>query len=200
MKIYDVEQGSEEWFAIKAGHLSAHNFHKILSPTGKPSTQVEKYLYQVAGEAVLGYQEEGYTNQWMTRGLELEAEARELYKFLTGNEVRQVGFVELNDFIGCSPDGLIGDDGGLEIKCPALATHVKYLLDNKIPTEYIPQVQGNMYVTGRKWWAFMSYYPGLEPLLLRVERDEEYINKLEESLSGAVERLKKIIEKIGRQS
>ena len=198
MIIHRCEQGTDEWFAVKAGHLSAHNFHKILSPTGKPSTQAEKYLYQVAGEAVLGHQEEGYTNQWMARGLELEDEARKFYELVTGYEVEQVGFVELNDFIGCSPDGLIGEDGGLEIKCPALATHVKYLLDKKIPTEYIPQVQGNLYVTGRKWWDFLSYYPGLEPLLLRVERDEEYIGKLGKSLNMAVERLKEIIEKIRR--
>ena len=196
LKFYEIKQGSEEWFAIKAGKFSASNFHRLITPTGKPSSQAEKYIYQVAGERILGYPEETYQNQWMARGSELEDEARKYYEFITGHKVRQVGFVEIDEFVGCSPDGLIDEDGGLEIKCPALATHVKYLLDDKMPSEYIPQVQGNMYVTGREWWAFLSYYPGLEPLLLQVERDEEYIVKLKKELDKAVEHLKEIVEKI----
>ncbi len=198
MKIYNVQQRTEKWLAIKAGKFSASNFHRLITPTGKPSSQAEKYIYQVAGERILGYPEETHQNQWMARGSELEDEARKYYEFITGHKVRQVGFVELDEFVGCSPDGLIGEDGGLEIKCPALAAHVKYLLDDKMPSEYIPQVQGNMYITDREWWAFLSYYPGLEPLLLTVERNEGYIVKLKGELDKAIELLKEIVKEIGR--
>ncbi len=116
----------------------------------------------------------------MERGIEMEAEARAWYAMAQDQDVEQVGFVWLDDRVqvGCSPDGLVGEHGGLEIKCPAPHTHVGYLLEQKLPTDYIPQVQGSMWVCDRQWWDFLSYCPGIEPLVIRVERDEEYIDKL----------------------
>ena len=96
----------------------------------------------------------------------------------------------------CSPDGLVGEDGGLEIKCPLIHTHVEYLLDGKLPTKYVQQVQGSMLISGRKWWDFMSYYPGLKPLVVRVERDEKFIAKLKDELNKFCFELKAIVQKL----
>ena len=196
MQILEIEQGSQEWFEARAGVITASNFGRILTPTGKPSSQAEKYLYQVAGEAIIGTCEETYTSAWMQRGKDVEDEARKYFELITGLEVKQVGFV-VEGGIGCSPDGLIGDDGGLEIKVVKLSTHVAYLLDGKLPTIYVPQVQGSLYVTGRKFWYFMSYFPGMEPLILKIERDEEYIKKLAGALKAAEAKVREIIQKLG---
>jgi len=195
MEIIKCRQGTPEWFEARAGKITASNFDKILTPTGKLSSQAEKYLYQVAGEAVLGTCEESYTSTWMQRGSDLEVEARQFFELATGLSVEQVGFVS-DGGIGCSPDGLIGEDGGLEIKCPRLSNHVGYVLKGELPPEYKPQVQGSLLVTGRKFWYFMSYFPGMEPLILKVERDEKYIQALARALKEAVETVKEITLKL----
>ena len=198
MKIYNVQQRTEKWLAIKAGKFSASNFHRLITPTGKPSSQAEKYIRSRAKEIITGEIEDSYIDDNMRRGNLNEPKARELYEFVTGHKVRQVGFIEINEFVGCSPDGLIDEDGGLEIKCPKGTTQLDRLLDGYYPQEYLPQIQGCLYVTGRKWWDFISYYPKLPPILIRIERDEEYIAKLRSELDKAVELLKEIVKKIGR--
>lgn len=172
------EQGSPEWFAARCGVPSASNFKRIVSSTGKPSTQQKSYMMELLAEKLVG--EKIYTepNEWMIRGVELEAEAADLYSFITGAELKEVGFLlDSSSSFGCSPDRLVGD-GGLEIKCPKPSTHVKYLLDNKVPADYYPQVQGCMLVTGAQWWDFMSYCPNMKPLIIRCERDEAYLETL----------------------
>ena len=180
----DCEQGSEEWLAVRMGVPSASNFRKLLPSNMKLSTQAPGYRHTLLAE-LLGVRAELYQNDAMKRGTELEPEARETYEFVTGATVEQVGFCLRDDGrIGCSPDGLIGEDGGLEIKCPMAHTHVAYLLRGECPHDYYPQVQGAMYVCGpgRQWWDFMSYYPGLPPMIVRVERDDEYISALKDAL------------------
>jgi len=191
MRIVDVEQGTEEWHAARMGVPTASQFAKILASTGKPSTQADGYRHTLLAER-LGVRAESYESDAMRRGTELEPEARETYEFVTGSAVEQAGFVLRNDGkVGCSPDGLIGDSGGLEIKCPLPATHISYLLRGKVPAKYIPQLQGCMYVCGpeRQWWDFMSYCPGLEPLIVRVKRDEDYIAALDSALSGFLDQM-----------
>jgi hypothetical protein len=134
----------------------------------------------------------------MTRGIELEAEARTLYEMLTDNEVQQVGCCyrdEKKNYL-CSPDGLVESDGGIEIKCPLISTHVKYLLGNKLPTEYTQQVQGSLLITGRKWFDFMSYFPEMPPLIVRVFPDKEFMSKLEKELEKFVAELDALIKKL----
>lgn len=197
MIIHTCEQGTDEWLKLRCGLPTASNFDKILTTSGKPSTQKTKYLYKVAGEYLTKKPEETYQNAAMVRGSEMEGEARELYEVVTGLKVEQVGFCTDDDVIyGASPDGLV-DDGLIEIKCPNLATHVGYLLDNKMPTGYMMQVQGQMLVTGALWTDFMSYYPGMKPFIIRVDRDQELINKLEDELKEFNNQLKEIITKIG---
>jgi predicted phage-related endonuclease len=154
-------------------------------------------MYQIAGERLLGKSVEGYTNGNMQRGQELEAEAREAYEIITSQEVRQVGFcLSDNGLYGVSPDGLIGDEGGLEIKCPTLPVHILYLLENKLPTDYIQQVQGQLLVTGRKWVDFFSYFPGIKPLIVRVYPDKEFIKMLRVELEVFCIQLKEVVEKL----
>ena len=97
---------------------------------------------------------------------------------------------------GASPDGLIGEDGLIEIKCPIASTMCGYLLENKLPTEYFPQIQGQLFITGRKWCDFVAYYPGLRPLILRVVRDEVFIGKLASSLEIFCRELERIEKEI----
>ncbi len=197
MKTFDCIQGTEEWHALRCGIPTASNFDKIITPQGAASKQREKYLWRLAGEGITGIQELGYKSAAMEVGSEREQEARETYELITGIEVVQVGFCMPRGIrCGASPDGLVGKDGEIEIKCPLIATHVSYLLKNKLPNDYIPQVQGQMFVTGRKWCDFMSYFPGLRPLIIRIYPDPEFQKKLKDELKQFCLDLEKIGDKI----
>ena len=188
----DVVQGTPEWQQARLGIPTASNFDKIVTTKGEPSKSAEKYMYQLVGERLSGTKEDGYTNSHMERGIQLEGEARQFYDLVNGVEVEEVGFCKHDSqLFGCSPDGLVGEDGGIEIKCPSMAVQVEYLLKKELPTAYFQQVQGTLLVTGRKWWDFVSYYPSLQPLILRVQRDEGFIGNLERQLKLFSERLEK---------
>ena len=195
MKIIDCIQGSPEWYSARAGIPSASNFDKIVCLDGKVSKQRTKYMYQLAGEAITGRPEETYQSAAMERGKIIEDEARQLYTLVKGLEVNQVGFC-LADGYGASPDGMIAGDGLLELKCPLISTHVGYLLDNKVPSEYFQQTQGQLLVTDRAWVDFMSYYPGIKPLIIRITRDEKFITILRAELVVFCNELKEVIQKI----
>lgn len=199
MKIYDCEQGTEEWYSIRCGVPTASCFDKIITTKGEPSKQRQKYLYQLAGEFITGAKEECYQSQAMQRGTEMEEEARNLYKVIRDVSVDKVGFIIGNpDFeYGCSPDGLIGDSGIIEIKCPNLATHVQYLIDGHLPTEYFQQTQGQLLVTKREWVDFVSYYPGIKPFICRNWRVGPFIESLRQELERFCIELKETIKKIG---
>lgn len=183
MKILSCDQGSPEWFAGRVGLPSASKFSDIVTGKGEPSKSRQKYLYQLAGERIIGAKEESYQNAAMLRGIEMETEARSLFEVVQEVTVQEVGLC-LDDLgrWGCSPDGLIGEDGGLEIKCPSLAVHVGYLLSGKVPADYYQQVQGSMYVTGRSYWWFMSYYPGIRPLMIKATPDVKFHEALQTEL------------------
>lgn len=196
MKIIQVEQGSQEWHFCRAGVPSASNFDMIVTSKGEPSKQAQKYMYRLAGERITGMPEETYQNTAMQRGVELEAEARMFYEMTYDCKVEQVGFCLADGGWGCSPDGLVNGDGLIEIKCPSMAVHVGYLLEGKVPTDYFQQTQGQLLVTGRKWLDFISYYPVMKPLIVRVERDEVFIGKLQSELEKFVAELEEIVNKI----
>jgi len=197
MIILDCEQMDLEWWQAHVGTPSASNFSKILTPTGKSSASAKDYMYQLAGEILTGKKTETYHNAVMQRGIEMEAEARTLYELMFDCEVQQVGLIypdEQKKYC-CSPDGIV-DDRGIEIKCPLIHTHVGYLLSGKLPTIYVPQVQGSMLITGFKRWDFMSYFPGLKPLIVKVERDDKYCNLLAKELDKFIDELVKTIRKL----
>jgi len=199
MIISEHPQLSEEWFAERAGLPTASNFSKIVTSKGLPSKSAKKYMYQLAIERVTGKKEDTYTSQAMERGSLLEEEARSGYSLVTGLSVETVGLCWKDDkkSVGASPDGLVdGSKGCLEIKCPSAAVHCEYLINNKVPTEYFVQVQGQMYVTGCAWSDFVSYYPGTRLLVLRMDRDEAFMSKLDFELKVFCAELDRLVEKI----
>lgn len=196
MRIDQHEQGSPEWLAARLGIPSASMFAKIVTTKGAWSTSADTYINQLVAERLTGEREEVFQSHHMIRGTELEPDARDLYSLMTDSEVTEVGFC-LHDTLaaGCSPDGLIGEDGGLEIKCPAPSTHVEYLRGGVLPSKYKQQVMGCLWITGREWWDFVSYHPTMKPLIVRVERDEEYIAALENCVTQAVHLIEQNVEK-----
>lgn len=191
MKILQADQGTQEWLDARLGCPSASQFCKLVTTAGKPSASADDYISELIAERITGEREPIYVNEWMQRGTELEPEARATYEFMNGVDVQEVGFI-LDDSgeFGCSPDGLIGEDGGVEFKCPAPKNHIAWSRKGVCPSKHYAQVQGCLYITGREWWDFMSYHPDMKPFIVRVERDEEFIAKLAEQISLAVEEIK----------
>lgn len=186
MRVLNIEQGSPKWYQARMGVPTASEFGSIITPKrGDYATAADIYINQLIDEIVrpdAGVSFGG--NRHTERGKELEPEARELYAFEQDVIPHQVGFI-LNDAgtLGCSPDSLIGNDGGLEIKCPDGPTHVRWLRAGGIPDEHKPQVHGSLIITGRAWWDFLSFCPGYPPVMTRVVPDS-----FTEKLQGHLER------------
>lgn len=182
IEIFDCEQGSAEWHSCRLGVPTASRFSDVLAK-GEGKTRA-RYLRDLAAEIIRGtVEEDTYTNAHMERGKLMEDEARKLYAFMADAEPVRVGFIK-DGRKGCSPDSLIGDDGGLEIKTALGHIQVERLQRGGLPSEHKAQVQGSLWITGRKWWDFCSYSPGLPPLIVRVEPDEQYIATLSEAIEA----------------
>ena len=194
MKFYDVQQNTESWMNLRKKKFTASTFKDLFS---KPTTVAyEKAIYKPVFERLTGESPESFQNEWMERGHELEDSARMEYELKTFNKVSNGGFVEVNEWVGCSPDGFVGEDGLIEIKCPAFNTHMNYLRKGKLPSQYKWQVHGQIWATERKWCDFVSYYPGLPIFILRVERDEALIKELEEIIDSSIKEAKKVLTEI----
>lgn len=178
-QIFDCEQGSPEWFAARLGIPTASEFSTVMAvgPKGGKALTRVAYLNKLAGEILTGEPMLSYTNSDMERGKLMEAEARDLYSFTRDAELVRVGFIRDGD-AGCSPDSLIGEDGGLEIKSAAAHVQIARLLADELPPEHKAQVQGNLWITKREWWDFASYCPKLPLFVKHVRRDEEYIKQI----------------------
>ena len=192
MKIYNFEQRTEDWYNIRKGKMTASNAETIIA-NGKG---LETYIYNLMAEYYSSAEKENYINADMQRGIDLEPEAKIEFQFYTGLDIKEVGCVELNDYILASPDGLIGDDGLIEIKCPNDSIYFKLLLSNNIKPEYIAQMQMQMYVTERQYCYFVSYNPNFEKSLYikKINRDEEMIEKLKKGLERGTQLIKEIKE------
>lgn len=180
MILHTVTQGSPEWHTLRAGIPTASCFDKILTPGGEPSKQAEAYLYKLVAERLIGRPIDTFNGGWMDRGTAFEAEAVAYYEAQRDMDTERIGFVT-NDAstVGASPDRFVGDRGLLEVKVPAPHTHVGYLLSRKVEKDHRVQVQGQLWVAEREWCDVLAYSPdGLPPIIIRVERDEEYIRKL----------------------
>jgi len=195
--IKEYEQRSAEWYAVRLGNPGASNISKIITSKGEISKQREEYLYQLAGEKITGKAEEGFISQAMLNGMEREDAARSLFSMIHNVEVDQCAIVFKDEYrlFHCSPDGL-SPDATLEMKNPMLKTHVKYLLEGKLPVEYFGQCQMSAYVCERAVCYFMSNYEGLPPLIIPVHRDESYIKKLAVALDDFCADLARIVEKL----
>lgn len=201
MEIYrDIEQNSDEWLALRAGVPTSSEFAKIMAkpgPRGGTKTPEmlgrKRLLWRLAGEIMTGEPEETYRGPAMERGKANEAEARDLYALLNDVEPEQVGFIR-NGNCGCSPDSLLNDDGLLEIKDAKPSIQIERLLEgNKLPPEHKAQVQGQLLVSERAWCDFMSHSRGMPPLIVRVERDEEYIAELRAAVDKFVAELEQLV-------
>jgi putative phage-type endonuclease len=194
-KIIDCEQRSPEWFQARCGVPTASEFDKIITSSGMPSTQRKKYMYKLAGEKLGALPEEGYMNAAMQRGIDLESQAIDMYT----RDVKPVticGFCLHDDGYGASPDGLVEEDGMIEIKCPSLAVHVEYLYKKELPIEYFQQTQGQLLVTGHKYNDFISYYPGLKPLVIRVRPNLRFQEMLKVELDKFNKELNQLVEEL----
>lgn len=192
----NCQQGTDEWMALRRGVVSASKFATFVTPKTlklSASQTATTARMKLLAEWLSGKHDDEYVSDWMSRGFMLQPEAIDWYEMRADVDVDQsAGFIYLNDerLVGCSPDGLIGDDGGLEVKCPSGGVHMTFLLSLEVPEAYVPQVQGSMWVTGRKWWDFVSYHPDMPSAKVRVERDEAYIEGLANGIEAVVEMMK----------
>lgn len=173
MIIIDCMQGEDSWWAARLGIPTASEFDKIITPAQlKPSTSAKGYMDKLVGEWYRGKPDETFKSDWMKRGNEMEDEARAYYEFQY-SEVQRVGFCKVDSGLyGCSPDSLVGDDGGLEIKCFSPGVMVRSVLDNRVPLAYKMQVVGCLLVTGREWWDFLPYHPEIKQKKIRTYRKD----------------------------
>ena len=156
-------------------------------------------MRKLCAERLTGCREESYSNANMEHGTETEPLARQYYEMANDCKVDEVGFVMRDEDVGASPDGLVGEDGIIEVKCPLSSTHIETILSNKMPTLHIPQVQGLLWVTERLWCDFISFDPKVlsRPMFcVRIERDADYIINLSAQVSVFVKELKEMISKI----
>ena len=191
----DCEQGSEEWLSARLGIPTATGIKNIVTQSGQKSSGWVSYLAELIAESIEGGSD-GFKSNDMQRGNELEPRARMAYEFETGNDVVQVGGVYLNadKDLMVSPDGLIPSlTKGLEIKCPKMKTHIKYLLEGGVPVEYVIQVQAALWVTGYETWDFISYCPEYQKQPLYVytaERDQVLMQAFDEHIPNFIRTLK----------
>jgi len=180
----NISQGTTEWDNLRAGNPGASSISKIITNKGERSKQRDDYMRQLAGELITGHCEETFKSIHMENGLLREESARSSFELIKDVEIRKVALVYKDEQrkFHVSPDGLIGDYAGIEIKNPMMKTHVKYLLDKKLPSDYFSQIQMSLYTCELDLYYFMSCYAGLPPLILEIRRDEDFIGKLKVEL------------------
>ena len=203
MIVDNSPQGTPEWLQARATVITASNFTKVMSKGrgSAPSKTRLTYMIEKATEVLTGNPvSNGFQDDAMKRGNELEPDARQFYTMLSGNPVDESGLIYLNELkrIGASVDGLVGDDGLVEIKCPSLGVHVGYLLDGVMPAAYVKQVQGQMWITGRAWCDFISYNPDSHKMgfLFHMKRDEEIIKSISDAVYAFIGDLDVLTEKL----
>lgn len=195
-----MEQRTDEWYKARLGKVTASKVSAVLAK--KDSATRADYLTDLVLERLTGTQQEFYQNEAMQWGTDTEPQARMAYEAETGNLVDELGFIDhptIANF-GCSPDGVIGESGLIEIKCPNSKTHLSTLLSGKAPTKYIPQMQTQMAVMNRQWCDFVSFDPRLpeelQLFVIRVNRDDEYIAKLEEEVTAFLKEVESTVTKL----
>lgn len=194
MEILRMPQGTDEWHQARLGLVTASCFSDVMAG-GKGITR-NKYLMRLAAERLTGQRQSSYSNEAMAAGNEYEPQARSAYAFEYDVEVEQVGIIKASEWVGASPDGLVGDKGLLELKCPFTTTHMQYIIDNRLPPEYRQQVQGQLWVSEREFCDFCSFDARLKTKNLfveRVYRDDKYIFEIQRTVDEFVKELQELI-------
>jgi hypothetical protein len=187
MKTLTMAQGSTEWVQARLGLVTASEADALLTPLFKKreGQGVETYLYTKLAEKVLGYSVESGSTFEMGQGQTVEAIARPWFSFNYDLDVSTPGLCVSDDGrIACSPDGMLKDGSGLEVKCPQGPAHLKYFFKNEIPPEYRVQCAFSIYVTEAPYWTFLSFHRQLPPLVVRMERDEKIMALIKDALDG----------------
>ena len=194
--VKDIEQGTDEWHQLRLGIPTASCYDRIVTASGKPSSQADAYINELTAEWIAGKPYGDWQgNAHTERGHLFEDDARAAYEFLTDRTVKQAAFVyrDKDRLTGCSPDGLIYKGrklvGGTEIKCPIDTIHLAYVVAGVCPAKYLPQVQGSMWICGVDSWDFISYHQEWEPFVVKVEREEKWSKSFDDLLPGFIERL-----------
>lgn len=197
--IYEIEQGSPEWFKARLGIPTASQFGAIVKrlKSGGYSKERTSYLYQLAGEIITGEVVDTYSGGHLARGKAMEAQARDLYAFSESVEVTPVGFVR-SGRAGASPDGLVGANGTLEVKTKLPHLLIESILGEDTPEDHVAQVQGQIWVSEREWCDFVAYWPGMPIFVKRAYRDAAYIANLEAEVERFNDELDRVVEKIRR--
>ena len=192
--IKDIEQGSADWHTLRLGKITASRVKDVLSK-GRgttPSKLSETYMIELLAEWLTGEAKPFFENDAMRWGTETEPQARAMYELRSGNSVEEVAFIIKDDFVGVSPDGLIGDNGMIEIKCPTTITQIKRALSDDYSLDYYAQIQMQLWVAERDWCDFLSFDPRLDVdagyLLQRVKRDDEFIKNMDEKVYAFIDR------------
>lgn len=192
MKIHIMEQKSPEWFEIRKGKMSASHAQAI----GNVGKGLDTYIIELMAENFSSWEKEVYTNSDIERWVELEEFARSMYELETGNIVEEVGFIEHNDYVWCSPDGIVWKDGLIEIKCVKDINHFKMILngESEIESKYLWQMQMQLLISGRKWVDYISYNPNYQKSLLifRIYPDEKKFDALKEGFLYGEKKIKEI--------
>lgn len=185
----DIQQGSAAWFAARLGKVTASKVADVMAKTKSgPSASRTNYMMELLCQRLTGNREEGYVNAAMQRGTDLEPIARIAYEASECVDVSEVGLImhPSGNAFGASPDGLVGADGQIEIKCPNTAQHVEFLRTGKPEGKYIIQMQAQMACTGRDWCDFVSYDDRLPEALqykkVRITRDDAFIAAMESEI------------------
>lgn len=189
--IHNLDQNSQEWHEIRLGKITASNI-SVLDSNGKTR---QDFIYKKASEILTGLKSESFNNFHIQRGLELEDEAKEVYEKVYNEKITNVGFVELNAFVGCSPDGFVGDDGMIQIKCLCDHVYFDYIINQKISKTYLYQIQMEMYVCDKKYNEFVIYNPNFDDSIFRIkiDRDEEIINKIKTNIDKTIKDIKTVL-------
>ena len=195
--VHTCEQGSPDWFKVRAGMPTASEFATVMASGrgGGESKTRRTYLLRLAGEIVTGQPAESFTNVHMERGKALEGEARDLYAFQRDADPELVGFIVIGRK-GCSPDSLLGTDGALEIKTKFPHLLLEALLRNDFPPEHKAQCQGVLWVAEREWIDIAVYWPGLPLVVHRATRDERYIATMAQAVRDFVSDLDETVAQV----
>ena len=204
MMFENIEQQTPEWYEVKIGKVGASRLADVMAEGkgGKPSATRVNYMYELLAARLTGEYQQTYQSPEMLRGIELEAEARRKYEIVTFNEVKKIGWIphpEI-DMCGCSPDGLVDDEGLIEIKCPNTKTHLETVLHGKIARSYMLQMQWQMECSGREWCDFVSYDPRLpeniQMCIIRVDKKQEVIDSIKTAVQAFLSELAELENKI----
>lgn len=197
LEVFHCEQGTPEWFEARRNIVTASEFATVMAKGrgGGESVTRRKYLLTLAGEAITGEVADKWEgNRHTERGKLLEPEARDAYALIAGVDPEQIGFMRRGG-AGASPDSLIGTDGLLEIKTKLPHLQIECLEADRLPPEHVAQVQGQLWISGRQWCDFVSYWPGLPIFIKRVHRDEDCIAGLSFAVNEFIAELSAIVKK-----